>query len=60
LILSNEQTRETIRISSKLKEKFHTLSVEAIIKDNLPFNAFMKSGLSRIMKEAITGNKKLY
>ncbi len=61
LILSNEkQEQQTSKINPMLKEKFHQLSVQAIIKDNLPFNAFMKPGLAKIMKEAIPGNIKLY
>ncbi|CAF1486168.1 unnamed protein product [Rotaria sordida] len=60
LILSNEKTETTSTISPIVKENIHKLSVEAIIKDNLPFNAFMKSGLSKLMKEALPGNTKLY
>ena len=60
LILINEKSEQTSTINPTIKEKFHRLSVEAIIKDNLPFNAFMKSGLSKIMKEAIPGNIQLY
>lgn len=55
LILSKHQQKK-LTISPELKEKYHNLSVVAIVKDNLPFNAFMKSGLSTIFKEAIPGD----
>ncbi|CAF4127105.1 unnamed protein product, partial [Rotaria sp. Silwood1] len=60
LILSNEKTEATSTISPIVKENIHKLSIEAIIKDNLPFNAFMKSGLAKLMKKALPGNTKLY
>lgn len=60
LIISNKNPEITLTTDPVVKEKIHRLSVEAIVKDNLPFNAFMKSGLKKLMKEAIPGNTKLY
>ena len=58
LILSNEEKRENpYKIGRELKEKLHELSVEAIIRDNLPFNAFNKLGLSKLIQEAVPGRK---
>ena len=60
LILSNEKTETTSTINPIVKANIHKLSVEAIIKDNLPFNAFMKSELAKIMEEVLPGITKLY
>ena len=46
-------------VPQRVKEKFHKLSVEAIIKDSLPFNAFNKPGLSRLIEEAVPGKTNL-
>jgi hypothetical protein len=56
VILRSEKTEKASTIAATLKKKLHQLSVEAVIKDNLPFNAFMKSGLSKLIKEAVPGN----
>ncbi|CAF3885577.1 unnamed protein product [Rotaria sp. Silwood1] len=60
LILSNEKTEATSTISPIVKENIHKLSIEAIIKDNLPFNAFMKSGLAKLMKKALPGYQPIH
>jgi hypothetical protein len=58
LMLPNEGKRKNpSKISQELKEKLHKLSVEAIIRDNLPFTAFHKSGLSNLIQEAVPGMK---
>ncbi|CAF1308555.1 unnamed protein product [Rotaria sordida] len=51
--LPDDNKNKTSTISKRLKAKFHKLSVEAIIKDNLPFKAFEKAGLSKLLQEAI-------
>jgi len=58
LMLPNEgKGKNSSKISQELKEKLHKLSVEAIIRDNLPFTAFHKSGLSNLIQEAVPGMK---
>ena len=60
LMLSKKHKRNvTPDAPQRVREKFHKLSVEAIIKDSLPFNAFNKPGLSRLIEEAIPGKKNL-
>ncbi|CAF4221076.1 unnamed protein product, partial [Rotaria sordida] len=53
VVLPDDNKNKTSTISKRLKAKFHKLSVEAIIKDNLSFNAFNKNGLSKLIQEAI-------
>ncbi|CAF1426303.1 unnamed protein product, partial [Rotaria sp. Silwood1] len=60
LILSDDNKKKTSTISQRLKEKFHKLSVKAIIKDNLPFNAFNNTGLSKLIQEAIPGYRPIH
>ena len=60
LMLSKKHKRNvTPDAPQRVREKFHKLSVEATIKDSLPFNAFNKPGLSRLIEEAIPGKKNL-
>ncbi|CAF3926623.1 unnamed protein product [Rotaria sp. Silwood1] len=58
--LPDDNKNKTSTISKRLKEKFHKLSVEAIIKDNLPFKAFEKAGLSKLLQEAIPGYRPIH
>ena len=55
---NNKKTMITA-VNRNLKEKLHKLLITTIIKDNLPFNAFNKTGLSKLIQEAIPGNIKL-
>lgn len=42
-------------IDIEYKEKLDQLSTEAIINDCLPFNAFMKPGLSKLIRKMVPG-----
>ncbi|CAF3405625.1 unnamed protein product [Rotaria sp. Silwood2] len=54
LILSDEERKKkSSNIRQDLKEKLHNLCVEAIIRDSLPFKAFNKPGLSKLLQEAV-------
>ena len=57
MILKAEQgTQNSSNLKKERKEQLHRLSVEAIIRDDLPFNAFNKPGLSKLLTEAVPGN----
>ncbi|CAF4268238.1 unnamed protein product, partial [Rotaria sp. Silwood2] len=57
LILSDEERKKkSSNIRQDLKEKLHNLCVEAIIRDSLPFKAFNKPGLSKLLQEAVPEN----
>lgn len=44
-------------VAPSLKEKLHKLSVEAFVKDSLPFDSFNKSGLAKLLQTAVPGKK---
>ena len=46
-------------VNRNLKEKFQELLITAIIKDSFPFNAFNKTGLFKLIQEAVLSSIKL-
>ena len=61
LVLVPESRRKNNpKIAAGLKDKLHKLSIEAIIKDSLPFDSFTKSGLAKLLEEAVPGRNSVY
>ena len=55
MILPNARKTNQSTIAKNIHNKLHQLAVEAVIRDDLPFNAFQKPGLSKLIQEASPG-----
>ncbi|CAF2624384.1 unnamed protein product [Rotaria sp. Silwood2] len=56
LILENGRQKQNLpNIKQERKEQLHKLCIEAIVQDNLPFNAFNETDLSKLLKEVVPG-----
>ena len=60
ILMPTSRGKNSPRIAAGLKDKLHKLSIEAIIKDSLPFDSFTKSGLAKLLEEAVPGRKTVY
>jgi len=59
LIIPNEQKKIVpLTVTKNLKERLDKLSIEAIIRDSLPFNALQKPGVLKLIQEAVPGEIK--
>lgn len=54
------KTNDSLTVTQSVRQKLNQLCIEAIVKDNLSFNAFQKPGLSKLLKLGILGEKRFH
>mgnify|MGYP000675205381 CR=1 FL=1 len=55
LLQSTTKKTDNRTMARSQREKLHKLSIESIIKDGLPFSAFNKAGLKKLLEEVAPG-----
>ncbi|CAF3363162.1 unnamed protein product [Rotaria socialis] len=55
IIPDAQKNNKSCKVAKNVRDKLHQLAVEAVIRDGLPFNAFKKPGLSKLIEEATPG-----